>query len=58
MGLACTLITGPLIDFLLFKGLGAIFAYQMSFLVAALITAIGLLIFVLLEIWLKVKKKG
>lgn len=56
-GLACTLITGPLIDFLVFKGLGKIFAYQMSFLVAALITGIGLLIFVLLEIWLKLKKK-
>ncbi|MFX1259196.1 MAG: MFS transporter, partial [Promethearchaeota archaeon] len=56
-GLACTLITGPLIDFLLFKGLEEIFAYQMSFLVAALITGIGLLIFVLLEIWLKIKKK-
>lgn len=56
-GLACTLITGPLIDFLIFKGLGKLFAYQMSFLVAALITGIGLLIFVLLEIWLKFKKK-
>ena len=55
-GLACTLITGPLIDFLIFKGLGDIFAYRMSFLVAALITGIGLIIFGLLEIWLKIKK--
>ncbi|MFX0026593.1 MAG: MFS transporter [Candidatus Hermodarchaeota archaeon] len=55
-GLACTLITGPLIDFLDFKGLGEILAYQIAFLVSALITGIGLLIFIILEIWLKIKK--
>ncbi|MFX1407151.1 MAG: MFS transporter [Promethearchaeota archaeon] len=56
-GLACTLISGPLIDFLIGKGTGDLFAYQTSFLVGALITAIGLVIFIILEIWLYSKKK-
>ncbi|MFX0059309.1 MAG: MFS transporter [Candidatus Hodarchaeota archaeon] len=56
-GLACTLISGPLIDYLISKGTGDLFAYQVSFLVGALITAIGLVIFVFLEIWLYLKKK-
>ncbi|MFX0017764.1 MAG: MFS transporter [Promethearchaeota archaeon] len=55
-GLACTLITGPVIDLLIFNGFGEIFAYQIAFIVGALITGIGLLIFVLLEFWLKIKK--
>jgi MFS family permease len=56
-GLACTLISGPLIDFLISKGTGDLFAYQASFLVGALITAIGLVIFIILEIWQYSKKK-
>lgn len=56
-GLACTLISGPLIDSLILNGFGEIFAYQTSFLVAALITGIGLVIFILVEIWIKIKKK-
>jgi len=56
-GLACTLISGPLIDFLIIKGTGDLFAYQTSFLVGALITAIGLVIFIFLEIWLYLKKE-
>jgi len=55
-GLACTLITGPVIDLLILNGFGDLFAYQIAFIVSALITGIGLLIFVLLEIWLKIKK--
>ncbi|MFX0106051.1 MAG: MFS transporter [Candidatus Hodarchaeota archaeon] len=55
-GLACTLITGPLIDLLILNGFGEIYAYQIAFIVSALITGIGLLIFLILEIWLKIKK--
>ena len=56
-GLACTLISGPLIDLLIIKGTGDLFAYQTSFLVGALITAIGLGIFILLVIRQYSKKK-
>lgn len=49
-GLACTLISGPLIDFL---GSENAISYQVAFIVGALITGIGLIIFIILEIWLK-----
>ncbi len=55
-GLSCTIISGPLIDFLIGEGLGEVFAYQTAFLVGALITGIGLIIFLALEIWIKLKK--
>ncbi len=56
-GLACTLVSGPLIDLLINKGKSDIFAYQMAFLVGALTCLIGLLMFTFLEIWLNIKKK-
>jgi len=56
-GLSCTIISGPLIDFLIGEGFGEVFAYQTAFLVGALITGIGLIIFLALEIWLKLKNK-
>ena len=56
-GTAGTLISGPLIDILINKGKSEVFAYQMAFLVGALICFIGLLIFIFLEIWLKLKEK-
>lgn len=56
-GSASTLITGPLIDFLIFQGTSEIFAYQISFIIAAIICVIGLLIFIFLEVWLKLQKK-
>lgn len=56
-GLACTLVSGPLIDLLINAGKSDIFAYQVAFLVGALICLIGLLIFTFLEIWLTLKKK-
>jgi MFS family permease len=56
-GLACTLVSGPLIDILINGGKSDIFAYQVAFLVGALICLIGLLIFILLEIWLTLKKR-
>ena len=55
-GLSCTIISGPLIDFLIGEGFGEVFAYQTAFLVGALITGIGLIIFLGLEIWIKLKK--
>lgn len=54
-GLSCTIISGPLIDFLIYEGFGEVFAYQTAFLVGALITGIGLIIFLALEIWIKLK---
>ena len=55
-GLAGTLISGPLIDFLLNSGFEEVVSYQAAFIVGALITGIGLVILVILEIWLKPKK--
>ena len=51
-GLSCTIISGPLIDFLGDKNASS---YQTAFFVGALITGIGLIIFLVLEIWLKPK---
>ena len=51
-GLAGTIISGPLIDYLgKFKAI----SYQTAYIVGALITGIGLIIFLVLEIWLKPK---
>jgi len=54
-GLACTIISGPLIDFLINNGFEEVISYQAAFIVGALITGIGLIIFLILEIWLKPK---
>ena len=54
-GLAGTFISGPLIDFLLNNGFEEVISYQTAFIVGALITGIGLVIFFLLEIWIKPK---
>jgi len=55
-GLAGTLISGPIIDTLIKEGRSEVFAYQMGFFIAAIICLIGLLIFICLEIWIKVHK--
>ncbi|MFX0033515.1 MAG: MFS transporter [Promethearchaeota archaeon] len=54
-GLPSTILLAPLID-ILTPSVGQNFAYQVSFIVAAIITGLGLLIFTLLEIWIKIKK--
>ncbi|HUW89178.1 MAG TPA: MFS transporter [Candidatus Nanopelagicaceae bacterium] len=54
-GLACTIISGPLIDFLINNDFEEVISYQAAFLVGALITGTGLVIFLLLEIWIKSK---
>ena len=51
-GVSCTLISGPLIDFL---GFEKSTSYQIAFIVGALITGIGLIIFLVFEFWLKPK---
>ena len=56
-GLACTLISAPLIDFLVSQGEPEVLAYQLAFIVGAIICFIGLLIFILLDIWIKIKEK-
>ena len=56
-GIAGTLISAPIIDLLIYQGFSEVLAYVVSFLVAAVITVIGLLIFIGLEIILKFKKK-
>jgi hypothetical protein len=43
-GLAGTFIAGPLIDLLIANGADEAFSYRMSFLAAALITSIGLIL--------------
>jgi len=54
-GLAGTFISGPLIDILLNSGFEDVVSYQAAFIIGALITGIGLIIFLMLEIWLKPK---
>jgi MFS family permease len=49
-GLAGTLISGPLIDFLILEGRSDFFAYQMAFLVGIIICLVGVLIYLILEI--------
>jgi len=56
-GTSSTLISGPLIDFLISQGKSEVFSYQMGFIVGALLSFIGLIIFILLEIQLKTQKK-
>ena len=56
-GIPGSLITGPLIDFLINNGRGEVFAYQMAFLVGALMCLIGILIFIFLGVWFKIQKK-
>lgn len=56
-GIAGTLISAPIIDLLIYQGFNEVLAYVVSFLVAAVITTIGLLIFIGLELTLKIKKK-
>ncbi len=55
-GIAGTLISGPIID-LLKEGAGKVFAYQMAFIIAAIICLIGLLVFIFLEILIKIQNK-
>jgi MFS family permease len=57
-GLACTLISGPMIDALLKSGVLETLAYQASFILGALITLMGLIIFILLEIIMRIKEKS
>lgn len=57
-GLACTLISGPMIDALLSAGVLETLAYQAAILLGALITLLGLTIFIILEIMLHIKKKN
>lgn len=56
-GLAGTLISGPLIDFLLNVGVNEVNAYQSAFFVGALLTIIGLTVFISLEIWIRRQQK-
>ncbi|MFX1479724.1 MAG: hypothetical protein ACFFCI_16500, partial [Promethearchaeota archaeon] len=56
-GSASTLISGPLIDFLINQGRSEVFAYQMAFIIGAILCLVGLLIFILLLIWLKLKNR-
>jgi MFS family permease len=56
-GLASTLISGPLIDLLIFQGQTEVFAYQMAFMAGAIMCLIGLIIFIGLEAWLYKENK-
>ncbi len=57
-GLACTIISGPLIDFLISEGREEIFAYQVSFFAGVFICSIGLIIFIFLKIYMnRIKHK-
>ena len=55
--MAGTLISGPVIDFLIKEGKSEVFAYQMGFLIGALLCLIGLVIFIALEVWIRIREK-
>jgi len=55
-GIAGTLISGPIIDTLIREGTSEVFAYQIGFVIAAIISLLGLLIFLILEVWIKIQK--
>ena len=57
-GLASTLISGPLINILINEGKSEVFAYQCAFLVGAVLCIIGLVLFIILELWLKTQRIG
>ncbi|MFW9877538.1 MAG: MFS transporter [Candidatus Thorarchaeota archaeon] len=55
-GITGTLISGPIIDILIREGKSKVFAYQMGFFIAALVCLVGLLVFISMEIWIKISK--
>ncbi len=57
-GIAGTLISGPIIVILIREGAGEVFAYQMAFIIATIICLIGLIVFIFLEIWIKIQNKN
>jgi MFS family permease len=58
-GLACTAISGPIIDFMISLGTSEINAYKSAFFVGALLSSSGLVIFIVseLKLWKKKRKK-
>ncbi len=56
-GLACTLISGPIIDILITEGVIDLVAYQISFVVGSIITSIGLFIVIIMYIIISLQKK-
>ncbi|MFX1516222.1 MAG: MFS transporter [Promethearchaeota archaeon] len=54
-GLAGTIITGPIIDFLLISGASEILAYRVAFLAATGVTLIGVFVLIALLIWIRLK---
>lgn len=56
-GLACTLISGPIIDILITEGVIDLVAYQISFVVGSMITSIGLFIVIIMYIIISLQKK-
>jgi len=54
-GLAGTIITGPIVDFLLISGTSEILAYRVAFLAATGVTFIGVLVLIALLIWIRIK---
>ena len=56
-GLATTIISGPLIDILIGSGINEVIAYQTAFIVGAIITSIGFIIFIFLTLLLYIRKQ-
>ena len=56
-GLATTLISGPIIDILIGSGTNEVIAYQTAFIVGAIITSIGFIIFIFLTLLLYIRKQ-
>ena len=52
-GIAGSLIAGPVIDFLIWQGMAEDLAYRAAFLVATIVTLIGVIILIVLLIWLR-----
>jgi MFS family permease len=56
-GMACTVISGPLIDIIITETANEIFAYQTAFLVGALICLLGALTFIFLQILTRITQR-
>ncbi|UCE14838.1 MAG: MFS transporter [Candidatus Heimdallarchaeota archaeon] len=55
-GLAGTILAGPIIDLLIMTGTSELLAYKASFLVAGLVTLVGIVILIFLLLWMRTKE--
>lgn len=57
-GLAGTILAGPTIDLLILTGTSELLAYKAAFLVAALVTLVGIVILIFLLLWMRTQEES